>query len=176
MAAEKKVNGTVVRLIKDDITLMDVDAFVFYAQHDLALGSGFGAAISGRGGPSIQKEVTELGPLKTTEVVASAAGRLKAKQILHAVGPRFQEPEAEAKLAATVDNLLKLAKEKEITTLAVGAMGSGFYGIPPAMCAKVLVDRVRTHLKGGSQLTEVTFCVQDERDHAPFQAELAKLA
>ena len=49
-----QINRSIVRLIKGDITEVEVDAFVFYAQHDLALGSGFGGAISVRGGPSVQ--------------------------------------------------------------------------------------------------------------------------
>ena len=85
------VNNSVVRLVKDDVTDLEVDAFVFYAQHDLALGSGFGTAISARGGPAVQKELEGQGPLATCEVVVSGAGNMKADHIIHAVGPRFQE-------------------------------------------------------------------------------------
>lgn len=174
---EKKLNGTVVRLVKSDITLLEVDAFVFYAQPDLALGSGYGTAISLRGGPSVQKEATALAPVEATGAVATGAGRLEAKYILHAVGPRFAEPATDEKLAATVDSVLRLAEEKQIATLALPPMGSGFYGVPPALCARVLVERVVAHLSaGGSGLKEITFCVIDDRDHAPFAAELAKLS
>jgi len=60
-----KVNNSVVRLVKDDVTDLEVTAFVYYAQHDLALGSGFGTAITIRGGPTVQKEIEELGPIST---------------------------------------------------------------------------------------------------------------
>ena len=71
-----QINRTVVRLIKDDITDLDVDAFVFYAQPDLQLGAGFGNAISVRGGPTIQKELENLGPVATGEAVVSEGGNL----------------------------------------------------------------------------------------------------
>ena len=60
-----RVGRSVIRLIKDDVTDLEVDAFVFYARSDLALGSGFGGAISVRGGPAIQKELEALAPVDT---------------------------------------------------------------------------------------------------------------
>ena len=115
-----------VRLIRGDITELDVDAFVFYAQPDLALGSGFGTAISVRGGPSIQKELDELGPVETGQAVVTGAGKLKADFIVHAVGPRFQEEDTEGKLRTTVLNSLKAAEEKGVKRIALPAMGAGF--------------------------------------------------
>ena len=58
---EKKINGKTIRLIKGDLTDLDVDAFTFYATEDLALGSGYGTAITIRGGPKIQEELQTLG-------------------------------------------------------------------------------------------------------------------
>ena len=93
-----RVNRSVVRLIKGDITDLEVDAFVFCAQGDLAIGTGFGTAISVRGGPTIQQELLGSGPVATGEAVVSAAGDLKANFIIHAVGPKFQEKDIEGKL------------------------------------------------------------------------------
>ena len=61
------VRDSVVRLIRGDITELDVDAFVFYAQSDLALGSGFGGMITVRGGASVQKELDEMAPVADLE-------------------------------------------------------------------------------------------------------------
>jgi O-acetyl-ADP-ribose deacetylase (regulator of RNase III) len=102
MPDELKVNKSIIRLIKTDITDLEIDSFVYYAQHDLALGSGFGTSISIRGGPSVQEELKKYGSVNTTDVVVTAAGEMKAKQIIHAVGPRFQEEELESKLKATI--------------------------------------------------------------------------
>ena len=95
MSDELTVKNSRLRLIKGDITDLEIDAFVYYAQHDLALGSGFGTAISQRGGTKVQEELNSLAPLKTTEVVITDAGEMKANHIIHAVGPRFQEENLE---------------------------------------------------------------------------------
>ena len=85
MADEMKFEKGVLELTKGDITAMEIESFGFYAQHDLALGSGHGTAIAVRGGPSIQEELNGLAPLKTTEAVVSSAGEMKATHIIHSV-------------------------------------------------------------------------------------------
>lgn len=172
---QSAINKTQVSLIIGDITDIEVDAFVFYAEHDLKLGTGFGTAISTRGGPTIQKELDTLAPLKTGEAVVTEAGRLKAKYIVHAVGPRFQEEDIPAKLRITVENTLKAADAKEIQKLALPAMGAGFYGIPLPVCAEVMLDTIKSYLKGDTGIKELILCVLDSREHAPFKAALAKI-
>jgi O-acetyl-ADP-ribose deacetylase (regulator of RNase III) len=167
------INKSVVRLIKDDVTDIEVDAFVYYAQHDLQLGSGFGGAIAVRGGPSVQKELDEVGPLETGEAVVSGAGNLKAGLIIHAVGPRFQEEDIEGKLQITMENTLKLAEEKGVTQIAFPAMGAGYYGILPGVSAKVMLDVITTHLQGASSLSEVIICVFDTPQFDAFQSLMA---
>ena len=170
-----RVNRSVVRLIKDDITELEVEAFVFYAQPDLAIGSGFGTAISVRGGPTIQAEVQDLAPVATGEAVVSAAGKLKAEHIIHAVGPRFQEPDIEAKLRTTVLNCLKCAEEKKVKTIAFPAMGAGYYGIDPDLCARVMLEVIKNHLQGETSIEKVIICVLDTRQYNSFQGPLAAL-
>ena len=171
----KQINGAVVRLVKGDITVLDVDAFVFHAQPDLTLGSGFGTAISVRGGPSIQKELQDLGPLATGEAVVSAAGNLKAEYIVHAVGPRFQEEDIEAKLRTTIRNSLERAEEKGIRRIAFPAMGAGYYGIAPDVCARVMFSMIGDYLKGRTDIKEVAICVLDTRQYEAFRTQLAGL-
>ena len=173
-AAEgKRINDGVVRLIKGDISDLDVDAFVFYAQPDLALGSGFGTAISVRGGPMIQKELEELGPVAAGEAVVSGAGNLKARFIVHAVGPRFQEENLEENLRTTVVNSLRRAEEKGIERLAFPAMGAGYYGIPADLCARVMLDVIEKYLSGETKLSDVVICLLDTPQYEAFQAQLA---
>ncbi|MFH1581090.1 MAG: macro domain-containing protein, partial [Pseudomonadota bacterium] len=130
MSDTLNVNRGKLRLIRDDITLLKVDSFVYYASHDLILGSGFGGAISVRGGPSIQEELKDIGPLETTDVYISGAGDLEANYIIHAVGPRFQEESLNKKLEQTIANTLHAAEEKGIKSIAFPPMGAGFYGVP----------------------------------------------
>jgi O-acetyl-ADP-ribose deacetylase (regulator of RNase III) len=167
-----QINRSIVRLVKGDITDLEVDAFVFYAQPDLALGSGFGTAISVRGGPTIQEELQKLGPVATGEAVVSEAGKLKASFIVHAVGPRFQEDDTEVKLRTTVRNSLKRAEEKGIKRIAFPAMGAGYYGIAPDLCARVMLEAIKSHLQGETGIQEVVICVLDTRQYVAFQAGL----
>jgi O-acetyl-ADP-ribose deacetylase (regulator of RNase III) len=170
-----QVNRTVVRLIKDDITDIDVDAFVFYAQPDLALGSGFGGAIAVRGGPTIQKELDELAPVDPGEAVVSAGGKLKADHIIHAVGPKFLEPDLERKLRTTVGNTLRRAQEAGIRRLAMPAMGAGYYGIDAGVCARVMLEGIREHAGGETCLEEIIICVLDTPQYNAFADQLSKL-
>jgi len=169
---ETTVSRGVIRLLKGDITDLDVDAFVFYARPDLALGSGFGTAITVRGGPTVQQELAGLGPLAVGNAVVTGAGNLRATWIIHAVGPRFQEQDTEAKLRATVRRALELAEEKGIARLAMPAMGAGYYGIPNDLCARVMLETVRAHLAAATSITEVVVCVLDTPQFAAFQVRL----
>ena len=173
---EVTTNKSVVRLLRVDITELDVDGFVFYAQPDLSLGSGFGGAIGVRGGASIQKELNQLaagGPLPTGAVVVTEAGKLKAKHIIHAVGPRFKEAETEGKLLETMRNCLAAAEEKGMKTLAFPLMGAGYYGIPPAVSAGVMMEALKTHLDGDSGIQEILICVFDTPHFNAVQAAMA---
>jgi len=165
-----QVNRSSVRLVKDDITDLDLKAFVFYAQHDLALGSGFGTAISTRGGPSVQKELDEMGPVSTCDVVVSGAGNMKADYIIHAVGPRFREDDTEGKLRTTMINALRAAEARGIESVAFPAMGAGYYGVPVDLSAKVMTDVLREYLSGETCIREAVICVLDTPQFNSFKA------
>ena len=168
MAVEKKMGNGVLRLVRDDLTLLELDAFVYYARHDLALGSGWGAAIAARGGVGIQEELNDKGPLETCDVIMSDAGDLKAKHIIHAVGPRFQEQDTEGKLRKTMQNSLAAASEAGLSSLGFPTMGAGYYGIPLDLCSKVMIEEIETHLRGETSLRDVVICVQDTREQVVF--------
>ena len=173
MAAVRRLGDRTLRLLKTDLTELDVDAFVFYAQHDLVLGAGFGNMITVRGGPTIQKELKGHEPVQTCDVVLSDAGELKARHIIHAVGPRFREPHTEDKLRLTMRNVLDLAREKGVKTLAFPPMGTGFYGIPLDLSARVMCEEIERCLAGDTTLEEVSICVMDKREWTPFHERIA---
>jgi O-acetyl-ADP-ribose deacetylase (regulator of RNase III) len=176
MSDSLKINSSTIRLMIGDITELEVQAFVFYAQHDLLLGSGFGTAISLRGGPSIQEELGKLGPVETTGVVVSEAGKLNADHILHAVGPRFQEEDIPGKLRTTVLNCLKEADARGLKSLAFPAMGAGFYGVPLPVCAEVMLNAVRDYLCQETSVREVVVCLLDNREFKPFAAQFQNMS
>jgi len=168
-----EVNTSKISLVKGDITDLEIESFVFYANHDLALGSGYGTAISMRGGPSIQKELKEHEPLETTEVLVSSAGEMKATFIIHAVGPRFQEEDLEQKLRDTILNVLREADTQGIKKIAFPPMGSGFYGVPLALSAEIMFETIPEYLSGDTRIEEVVICLLDNREYKPFQERLA---
>ena len=175
MSDELKINNSNLRLMMGDITDLEIDSFVYYARHDLNLGSGFGTAISMRGGPSIQEELNRIGTLKTTQAVVSSAGEMKAKYIIHAVGPRFQEEDIESKLKTTIINSFKRAEEKDIQVIAFPAMGVGFYGVPLDTSARVTLKTIKEYLSGETKIKDVIVCLLDNREYKPFQSQLSTL-
>ena len=175
MPDELRVGQGVIRLAAGFIIDLNVDAIVFYAGPDLALGSGFGSAISTKGGPKVQEELKKIGRIETGEAVITSGGSLKAKYIIHAAGPRFQEEGLEEKLRLTTLNALRQAEEKAIQSLALPAMGAGFYGVPLEVCARVTLEVAKKHLEGATSLREVIFCLRDSREYKPFQEQMKKM-
>ena len=175
MSDEWKVKQSRIRLVVGDITEMPVEAIVFYARPDLQLGSGFGGILTAKGGPKIQEELKNLGAAKTTEVVVTSGGTLKAKYILHAVGPRFQEENLEEKLRATMANVFRKAEEKQVKSLAFPAMGAGFYGVPLEVCARETLGAAKKYLEESDSVREVVFCLNERYEYPPFQEQLNKM-
>jgi O-acetyl-ADP-ribose deacetylase (regulator of RNase III) len=176
MLNEFRVNEKIIRLMVGFITdIKNVDGIVYYARPDLALGSGFGTAISTQGGPKVQEELKKAGSANVTDVVVTGGGNLQARYILHAVGPRFQEEDSEEKLRATTLNVLRKAEEHKLQKIAFPAMGSGFYGIPLDVCARVTLGAVREFLEKASEPGEVVFCLRDSRELRVFQEHLQKM-
>jgi len=175
MSDELRVKQGTIRLAMGDITGLPVDGIVYYARPDLALGSGFGGVITAKGGPKIQEELKKAGKANVTEVVVTSGGDLKAKSILHAVGPRFQEEELEEKLRKTMEQALGKAEERGIHTLAFPAMGAGFYGIPLEVCARETLGAVKKHLEASSGIREVVFCLRDSYEYKKFLEQLQRI-
>jgi len=175
MSDELKVRKGVIQLKVGDITELPVEGIVYYARPDLFLGSGFGGVISAKGGPKIQEELKKVGKANVTEVVVTSGGDLKAKYILHAVGPRFQEEDLEEKLRKTMENVLQKADESGIQTLAFPAMGAGFYGVPLEVCARETLEAAKKRLEVSPGLREVVFCLRDSHEYKKFLEHLLRI-
>lgn len=176
MTDETKVRNSTLRLVQGDITDLDIQAFVYYARHDLMLGSGYGTAISIRGGPTVAQELKKLEPLETTQAVVTGAGGMKSQYIIHAVGPRFQEENTEGKLRATVLNSLEIAEKKGIEAIAFPAMGTGFYGVPLDVSARVMFETIHEYLSGETGIKQVVVCLLDNREYKPFHERFTATA
>jgi O-acetyl-ADP-ribose deacetylase len=169
---EKKIGDKLIRLIVDDITDIEIEAFIFDITSDAKLGSGYGGAIAQRGGLEIQQELDAIGSVPTGEAVTTSAGNLKAEYIIHLNGPKFHEPDTEGKLRRATQAALKQAEEKGVSKLAFPPVGTGLYQVPLDLCANVMVDTVEEHLQGDTGLEEVLFVALDTREFTPLQSKL----
>jgi len=170
MIVERRVGNAALRLVRGDITDMEVEAFVFDITEDVKLGSGYGGAIQQRGGIVIQKALDKIGSCPTGNAVVTEAGILKADWIIHANGPKFREEDEEGKLRSAVRAAIARAEEKGIKRLAFPPMGTGLYQVPMDLCTRVMVDTISDHLKNETSLEEVLIVAPDNREFEPFKA------
>jgi len=140
--AERQVGGRVLRIIEGDLTALDVDAIVNAANSHLQHGGGVAGAIVKKGGQVIQDESDRVGFTPVGTAVATSGGRLKARWVIHTVGPRWGEGEEERKLGNAIRSALRLAGEKGAKTLALPAVSAGIFGFPPDRCARVIVTAI----------------------------------
>lgn len=170
-----KISDGTIRLMKGDITDLEVESFVYYAREDLKLGAGYGTAISVRGGPTIQAELDKVGKIDLTNAYVSSAGEMKAKYIIHANGPKFQEEQIPDKLKKTIINALKKAEEKGITQIAFPPMGSGFYCVPLDISADITLKTLKEYLLNSGKIKDIIVCLLDSREYEPYQKRFSTL-
>jgi O-acetyl-ADP-ribose deacetylase len=135
-------------LRKGDLTEADVDAIVNAANNDLILGGGVAGAIRTKGGPSIQAECDQLGPIAIGEAAITGAGKLKARHVIHAASMRLGGRTSEEGLRSSTRNALRRAAEHGLKSVAFPAIGTGIAGFPIERCAVVMLDEIRDHLRG----------------------------
>jgi O-acetyl-ADP-ribose deacetylase (regulator of RNase III) len=175
MSAKFQINDTIIRLVEGDITDLEVDAIVNAANTQLVLGSGVAGAINEKGGPSIQEECNRLGGTYVGGAVMTGAGDLKAKKVIHAVGPRMGEGEEETKLRNATMNSLLVASEYQLKSIAFPAISTGVFGFPIDKCAEIMLTVAVEYLKRPSQLEEVVFCLWGQDDYNVFLDTIKKL-
>ena len=191
MAWEIKLgNNKILRLVKGDITERNVDAIVNAANSYLKHGGGVAAAIVRKGGTIIQEEsdkiVTSKGSVPVGTSVATTAGKLPCKAVIHTVGPRMGEGDEDYKLRKAVRSSLILASEKGFRSISMPAISSGIFGFPKDKCAKILVEESKMFLQGNndyssnnntlSRLDIIEFCIFDDKTLEYFENELANVS
>lgn len=157
-----------ITVTKGDITKENVDAIVNAANSSLLGGGGVDGAIHAAGGRQILEEcmaiVSKIGELKTGEAVITSGGRLKAKYVIHTVGPIWHggNSNEEILLSNAYRNSLKLASKKGIKTIAFPNISTGVYGFPKEIAAKIAFDTVKDRLKSYEIIEEVKFVCFDD--------------
>ncbi|MFJ4846502.1 MULTISPECIES: O-acetyl-ADP-ribose deacetylase [unclassified Streptomyces] len=167
-------------LVQGDITEQAVDAVVNAANSSLLGGGGVDGAIHRRGGPQILEECRALRAshygrgLPTGQAVATTAGRLPARWVIHTVGPVWSATEdRSAQLASCYRESLRVADELGARTVAFPAVSTGVYGWPLEGGARIALETVRGVRGARGALEEVRFVLFDERAYAVFEAVLS---
>jgi O-acetyl-ADP-ribose deacetylase (regulator of RNase III) len=167
---EFEVGKATVRLVRGDITEMETDAIVNAANSSLMGGGGVDGAIHRKGGPKMLEECKKIRAsewpqgLPTGKVVITSAGNLKARHVIHTVGPVWRggnrgEPEL---LAQAYRNSLRLAVFKGLKTVAFPSISTGAYGYPVEDACRVALEAVKEFLEKEDSLDEVVFVLFSE--------------
>ncbi len=163
---------TTITLVQGDITRQSADAIVNAANSSLLGGGGVDGAIHRRGGPAILADCRRLRAghhgkgLPTGQAVATTAGELDARWVIHTVGPRYsQEEDRSESLASCYRQSLRVADELGARTVAFPAVSAGIYGWPLEDAARIAVETVRAT---DTAVEEVRFVLFDERAYEAF--------
>ena len=161
-----------ITFVQGDITEQCVDAIVNAANHSLLGGGGVDGAIHRRGGPEILAECQKLRQdkypdgLPTGQAVATTAGKLKARWVIHTVGPTYAESKDKSHLLADCfRNSLAIADELGARTVAFPAISTGVYRWPVDDAARIALETVRAI---DAQVNEVRFVLFDQRAYDAF--------
>jgi O-acetyl-ADP-ribose deacetylase len=174
-------NGRRIRAVEGDITRIAVDAMANAANSMLAGGGGVDGAIHRAGGPAIMRELDTLrpavAPLAAGRAVATTAGELPARFVLHASGPIYRDGnsgEAEA-LALCYRECLRLADERECRTVSFPSISTGVYGYPKERAAPIAIGAVLDFLSNEARsVEEVIFVLYGAEDFREYAALLDK--
>jgi O-acetyl-ADP-ribose deacetylase (regulator of RNase III) len=172
---KKNINKSIIELIEGDITEMDTDAIVNSANAALQLGAGVAGAIRRKGGPKIQEECDKIGGTFVGGAVITTGGNLKARYVIHAVGPRMGEGNEDEKLKNATLNSLKVAEQKKLTSIAFPAISTGIFGFPLDRCAQIMLSAAGNFLKEQTPIEKVIFCLFGKESYDTFRAELTQL-
>jgi O-acetyl-ADP-ribose deacetylase (regulator of RNase III) len=175
-----KLRETTLELYQGDITTLQVDAIANAANSGLLSGGGVDGAIHSAGGPAILAECRQLYPdgCPTGQAVATTAGNLPAKIVVHAVGPVWHdgdhgEPDL---LHSAYANSLRRAEERGMTSIAFPSISTGIYGYPIELACPIAVGAALDHLRQGSILQRIVFCLFSSYDSAVYERHFQQLA
>ena len=166
-----KIKDTEIKIVKGDITELRVDAIVNAANNKLVMGGGVAGAIKRKGGKEIEDEAVKLGPINIGKAVATKAGSLAAKYVIHAATMGMDFATDEVKIRDSCRSSLELAEELKLRSLAFTALGCGTGGFPLLAAAKIMAQEVFRHLKHRekSSLQEIIFCLFDQEAFTVFE-------
>jgi O-acetyl-ADP-ribose deacetylase (regulator of RNase III) len=162
---------TELEVVQGDITALEVDAIANAANNHLWMGAGVAGAIKRAGGEEIEREAVRLGPIDVGDAVATSAGRLPTRWVIHGA-VMGQDLQTNADLVRrTTERCLRVADELGAESLALPAFGTGVGGFPLEECARIMVEAARSH--ESRSLKRVVFAVFGVEAKAAFETALA---
>jgi len=167
-----------IQCLNADITSLEVDVIVNAANNSLMGGGGVDGAIHKAGGEQILEECMAIrkrqGGCPTGEAVITTAGNLKAKFVIHAVGPFWtgNHEEEERLLASAYKSSLALASANLVRTIAFPNISTGVYGFPKHRAAEIAIQEVSDFLIHDQSIEEVIFCCFDTENFDIYRAQL----
>ena len=170
-----KIKDRILRLVEGDITEQETDAIVNAANASLQLGGGVAGAIRRKGGPSIQEECDPIGRTFVGGAVITTGGNLKARYVIHAVGPRMGEGDEDRKLENATKNSLNLADQYHLSSITFPAISTGIFGYPMDRCARIMLRTAKEYLEGETGLKLVVICLYGQEAYGLFHKALNQL-
>lgn len=165
-----KIKNTELKIIKGDITELEVGAIVNAANNKLVMGGGVAGVIRKKGGKVIEDEAVKKGPIKIGEAVETGAGSLKAKYVIHAATMGMDFATDETKIRQSCANSLRLAQKLKLKSIAFPALGCGVGGFPLKAAAKIMAQEVLRHAKYDSNpIEEIIFVLYDDEAFSEFK-------
>lgn len=166
------MNKIAIELTQGNIADVEADALVNAANNRLVMGAGVAGALKRQGGRKIETEAMQKGPIPIGEAVATGAGKLIAKYVIHAavMGMDFRT-NADYIRQATL-NSLKRAEELKLQTIAFPALGTGVGGFPKEECARIMLGEISRF--PANSLERAIFVLYDETTLETFRRELPK--
>lgn len=174
---EVKIANGALALVEGDITREETDAIVNAANTRLMGGAGVDGAIHRAGGPSIMEECRKIGGCPTGQAVITTGGNLKAKYVIHTVGPIYQngtKGEADLLKSAYLSSL-KLASAKGLKSIAFPAISTGAYAYPLKEAAHIALKTAMDYLREHSDIELIRFVLFGRKTYDTFGEELKKL-
>lgn len=165
------INGKTLELVQGDITKETTDAIVNAANSSLLGGGGVDGAIHRAAGPQLLAETRQLGGCETGDAKISGGYKLKAKHVIHAVGPVYQNNSAtvQAALSSAYRRSLEVANDHQLRSIAFPAISTGVYGYPMHEAAEIALQTVSDYLtQADSTIEQVRFILFSEEAFAIF--------
>ena len=172
------VQKSILEIVQGDITQQDTEAIGNAANSALAGGGGVDGAIHGAGGPSMMSELrAKYKGCPTGSAVITSGGNLKAKYVIHAVGPRYSgSPKDPDLLSGAYRRSLELCTQNKISSVAFPSISTGIYGYPVEEASKIALKTAMDYLKDHPEIKLVRFVLFDSKTYDVYEKATKKIA